>query len=250
MSTPPTSGRPGPAMIEAIGLSKFYGDFAATRDVTFQVNQGEVVAFLGPNGAGKSTTMKILTGYLAPSVGTAKIAGHNMATDRLAGARRLGYLPENGPLYPDMTPRSLLEFFADARGLTGDKRRARLDAVIDQCALGAVIGKAIGKLSKGYRQRVGMAQVLLHEPDVLILDEPTAGLDPNQIREVRETIRRLGENKTILLSTHILQEVEAMADRVLFIDEGVIRFDGPPAELTRDGKSLDEHFHRLTTSSA
>jgi len=237
-------------MIEAIGLSKFYGDFAATRDVTFQVNQGEVVAFLGPNGAGKSTTMKILTGYLAPSVGTAKIAGHNMATDRLAGARRLGYLPENGPLYPDMTPRSLLEFFADARGLTGDKRRARLDAVIDQCALGAVIGKAIGKLSKGYRQRVGMAQVLLHEPDVLILDEPTAGLDPNQIREVRETIRRLGENKTILLSTHILQEVEAMADRVLFIDEGVIRFDGPPAELTRDGKSLDEHFHRLTTSSA
>jgi ABC-2 type transport system ATP-binding protein len=246
MSEPPNSGRPSPAMIEAIGLSKFYGDFAATRDVSFKIHKGEVVAFLGPNGAGKSTTMKLLTGYLAPSAGTAKIAGHNMATDRLAGSVRLGYLPENGPLYPDMTPRSLLEFFADARGLTGDKKRSRLEAVIDQCALGAVIGKAIGKLSKGYRQRVGMAQVLLHEPDVLILDEPTAGLDPNQIREVRETIRRLGEDKTILLSTHILQEVEAMAGRVLFINEGVIRYDGTPKELTRDGKTLDEHFHQLT----
>ncbi|HEY2841051.1 MAG TPA: ATP-binding cassette domain-containing protein, partial [Pirellulales bacterium] len=231
-------------------LSKFYGDFTAVQDVNFKIHQGEVVAFLGPNGAGKSTTMKLLTGYLSPSVGTAKIAGHNMATDRLAGSVILGYLPENGPLYPDMTPRSLLEFFADARGLTGEKKRDRLDAVIDQCALGAVIGKAIGKLSKGYRQRVGMAQVLLHEPDVLILDEPTAGLDPNQIREVRETIRRLGKDKTILLSTHILQEVEAMADRVLFINEGVIRYDGTPASLTRDGKSLDEHFHQLTSSSA
>jgi ABC-2 type transport system ATP-binding protein len=173
-----------------------------------------------------------------------------MATDRMAGAARLGYLPENGPLYPDMSPRSLLEFFADARGLTGDRKRARIEAVVDQCALGAVIGKAIGKLSKGYRQRVGMAQVLLHEPDVLILDEPTAGLDPNQIREVRDTIRRLGESKTILLSTHILQEVDAMASRVLFIDEGHMRYDGTPADLTRDGKSLDQHFHELTGSEA
>jgi len=237
-------------MIEAIGLSKYYGDFAAIRDVSFKVRQGEVVAFLGPNGAGKSTTMKLLTGYLAPSAGTAKIAGHNMATDRMAGAARLGYLPENGPLYPDMSPRSLLEFFADARGLIGDRKRARIEAVVDQCALGAVIGKAIGKLSKGYRQRVGMAQVLLHEPDVLILDEPTAGLDPNQIREVRDTIRRLGESKTILLSTHILQEVDAMASRVLFIDEGHMRYDGTPADLTRDGKSLDQHFHELTGSEA
>jgi len=235
-------------MIEAIGLSKYYGDFAATRDVSFQIHQGEVVAFLGPNGAGKSTTMKLLTGYLAPSTGSARIAGHDMSTDRLAGAARLGYLPENGPLYPDMTPRTLLEFFADARGLSGAHKRDRIAAVIDQCALGAVIGKAIGKLSKGYRQRVGMAQVLLHEPDVLILDEPTAGLDPNQIREVRDTIRRLGENKTILLSTHILQEVDAMCSRVLFIDEGRLRYDGTPADLTRDGKSLDEHFHDLTTS--
>ncbi len=248
MSQSPKDGQSRPAMIEAEGLSKYYGDFAATRDVSFQIRQGEVVAFLGPNGAGKSTTMKLLTGYLAPSTGTARIAGHDMSTDRLAGAARLGYLPENGPLYPDMTPRTLLEFFADARGLSGAHKRERIAAVIDQCALGAVIGKAIGKLSKGYRQRVGMAQVLLHEPDVLILDEPTAGLDPNQIREVRDTIRRLGENKTILLSTHILQEVDAMCSRVLFIDEGRLRYDGTPGELTRDGKSLDEHFQDLTTS--
>ena len=169
---------PAPAMIEAQGLSKYYGSFAAIQNVSFQVHQGEVVAFLGPNGAGKSTTMKLLTGYLAPSAGQALIAGHDMATDRLAGAARLGYLPENGPLYPDMTPRGLLNFFADARGLTGQRKRERIDAVVELCALGSVIGKPIGKLSRGYRQRVGMAQVLLHEPDVLILDEPTAGLDP------------------------------------------------------------------------
>jgi len=248
MSGSATSTRSGTPMIEAIGLTKYYGDFAAVRDVSFKVHQGEVVAFLGPNGAGKSTTMKLLTGYLAPSAGSARIAGHDMGTDRLAAATRLGYLPENGPLYPDMTPRSLLEFFADARGITGERKRARIDAVVDLCALHSVIGKAIGKLSKGYRQRVGMAQVLLHEPDVLILDEPTAGLDPNQIREVRETIRRLGESKTILLSTHILQEVEAMAGRVLFINEGKLRYDGTPADLKRDGKPLEEHFYELTTS--
>lgn len=239
-----------PAMIEADGLSKYYGDFTAIQDVSFKIRQGEVVAFLGPNGAGKSTTMKLLTGYLSPSAGVARIAGHDMGSDRLAGARKLGYLPENGPLYPDMTPRSLLEFFADARGLTGSYRQERINAVIEQCALGSVIGKAIGKLSKGYRQRVGMAQVLLHEPDVLILDEPTAGLDPNQIREVRDTVRRLGQSKTILLSTHILQEVDAMASRVLFINEGRLRFDGTPAELVKDGKSLETHFHELTSSAA
>ncbi|MCX7404375.1 MAG: multidrug ABC transporter ATP-binding protein [Planctomycetaceae bacterium] len=235
-------------MIEAKSLTKYYGSFIAIKDVSFRVPRGEVVAFLGPNGAGKSTTMKILTGYLAPSTGTAQIAGHDMSTDRLAGAIRLGYLPENGPLYPDMTPRSLLEFFADARGLTGARREERVEAVVQQCELGSVIGKAIGKLSKGYRQRVGMAQVLLHEPDVLILDEPTSGLDPNQIREVRETIRRLGEKKTILLSTHILQEVEALADRVILISDGRLKFDGTPAELLRDGRGLDQHFHELTKS--
>ena len=233
-------------MIEAQGLSKYYGSFAAINDVSFQVNQGEVVAFLGPNGAGKSTTMKLLTGYLAPSSGQAFIGGHNMTSNRLAGSARLGYLPENGPLYPDMSPRSLLNFFADARGLTGGRKRERIEAVIELCALSAVIGKPIGKLSRGYRQRVGMAHVLLHEPDVLIMDEPTAGLDPNQIHEVRETIRKLGKSKTILLSTHILQEVDAMASRVLFIDEGRLIFDGPVADLTKDGKSLDDQFRKLT----
>lgn len=238
-----------PAMIEAVNLSKYYGHFAAIEGVSFSIRQGEVVAFLGPNGAGKSTTMKLLTGYLAPSTGHSRIAGHDMNTDRLEGARRLGYLPENGPLYPDMSPRELLNFFADARGLTGSYKQQRIDAVVQVCDLGGVIGKPIGKLSKGYRQRVGMAQVLLHEPDVLILDEPTAGLDPNQIREVRETIRRLGESKTILLSTHILQEVEAVANRVLFINEGRLVFDGTTADFHLQGKSLDERFHELTSTA-
>ncbi len=237
-------------MIEAVGLTKHYGDFAAVVGVSFTVPRGQVAAFLGPNGAGKSTTMKLLTGYLAPSAGTAKIGGHEMATDRLAGAARLGYLPENGPLYDDMTPRSLLDFFAAARGLSGARRRDRIDAVVDLCALGTVVGKAIGKLSRGYRQRVGMAQVLLHEPDVLIMDEPTAGLDPNQIREVRETIRRLGREKTVLLSTHILQEVDAMADRILMINEGRLVYDGTTEELHAGGRSLDERFAELTTAAA
>jgi gliding motility-associated transport system ATP-binding protein len=239
----------GEAMIESDGLSKFYGDFAACRDVTFTINRGEVAAFLGPNGAGKSTTMKLLTGYLAPSEGEARIAGYNMATDRLAGAERLGYLPENGPLYPDMTPRSLLRFFGTARGMSARQIDQRLEVVVDLCKLGSVIGKPIGKLSKGFRQRVGMAQVLLHEPDVLIMDEPTAGLDPNQIREVRDTIRRLGETKTILLATHILQEVEAMCNRVIFINEGRLIFDGTPRELTANQRSLEEGFHQLTSAS-
>ena len=237
----------GEPMIEAIGLSKFYGNFAASRDVTFSINKGEVAAFLGPNGAGKSTTMKLLTGYLAPSAGTAKIAGFNMGTERLLGAERLGYLPENGPLYPDMSPRSLLTFFGNARGMSGMRtRNAASTRSISRCHLEAVIGKPIGKLSKGYRQRVGMAQALLHDPDVLILDEPTAGLDPNQIREVRKLIRELGETKTILLSTHILQEVEAMCNRVLFINEGRLVFDGTPQQLAADQSDFDERFHELS----
>ena len=232
-------------MIEARGLSKYYGQFAAIEGVTFQVYRGEVVAFLGPNGAGKSTTMKLLTGYLAPSRGVAYIAGYDMATQRLEGSHHLGYLPENGPLYLDMTPRELLEFFASARGLSRPYARQRIEAVIDLCDLHAVIGKPIGKLSRGYRQRVGMAQALLHDPDVLILDEPTSGLDPNQIREVRATIRRLGQDHTILLSTHILQEVEAMCSRVLFISEGRLRYDGPLSEFAQ-GKALDERFYELS----
>ncbi|HUS39583.1 MAG: ABC transporter ATP-binding protein [Pirellulales bacterium] len=238
----------GSPAIEAIGLSKFYGDFAAVRDVSFEIAKGEVVAFLGPNGAGKSTTLKLLTGYLSPSAGTARISGHNMATDRLAGSTRLGYLPENGPLYPEMTPYSLLQFFGEARSMAPDEIKNRIEQVIDLCALKDVLRKPISKLSRGYRQRVGMAQTLLHEPDVLILDEPTAGLDPNQIREVRQTLKRLGEEKTILLSTHILQEVQAMANRVLFIHDGRLAFDGSVDELNANGEGLDANFGRLTSA--
>lgn len=240
----------GQAMIEASQLSKYYGDFAAVRDASFKIQKGEVVAFLGPNGAGKSTTMKLLTGYLAPSTGTARIAGHDMQSDRLAGSSKLGYLPENGPLYPDMTPVGLLSFFAEAREMPADTARQRIEAVVELCALQEVLRKPISKLSKGYRQRCGMALALLHEPEVLVLDEPTAGLDPNQIHEVRETLRRLGEEKTILLSTHILQEVKAMASRVIFIHEGRIVFDGPLTEMDPNGKGLDARFAELTSGTS
>jgi ABC-2 type transport system ATP-binding protein len=233
-------------MIEAIGLSKFYRDFAAIRDVTFSIPAGQVVAFLGPNGAGKSTTMKILTGYLAPSAGSARIAGLDVVHDRIRAADRLGYLPENGPLYPEMTPLGLLRFFGRARGLSGARLHDRIDDVVRRCALEAVIEKSIRKLSKGYKQRVGMAQALLHEPGVLIMDEPTTGLDPNQIRQVRQTIREMAANRTVLLSTHILQEVEAVADRVILIHRGRIVFDGPPAEMRGDHPSLDDAFQALT----
>ena len=205
---------------------------------------------MGPSGAGKSTTMKLLTGFIAASEGVARIAGHDMAQARLAGSARPGYRPENGPLYPDMTPDSLLNFFADARGMPRERREERIEAVVDLCELGSVFHKPISKLSKGYRQRVGMAQSLLHEPDVLILDEPTVGLDPNQIREVRSTMRKLGEQKTILLSTHILQEVEAMASRVILIDEGRLVYDGTVAELAGGQGGLEGAFQRLTTSES
>ena len=244
--TDSTAGEP---MIEAIGLSKFYGIFAATRNISFTVKRGEVVAFLGPNGAGKSTTMKLLTGYLSPSEGVAKIAGHDMTTDRLAGSAKLGYLPENGPLYPDMTPHGILDFFADARGLSGAYKKERIETVIGLCDLTSVVHKPVGKLSKGFRQRVGMAQALLHEPDVLILDEPTAGLDPNQIREVRNTLLKIGQAKTILLSTHILQEVAAMATRVILVNEGRLVYDGSISGLDPQGDGLDAAFHRLTSAS-
>jgi len=238
-----TNGSP---MIEAVGLSKFYGDFAAIRDVSFSVPRGQVAAFLGPNGAGKSTTMKLLTGFLSPSEGRASIAGYDITTDRLKSAVRLGYLPENGPLYPDMTPLGLLRFFGEARGINGARLRGRIDAVAEECGLADVLEKTISKLSKGYRQRVGMAQVLLHEPDVLIMDEPTTGLDPNQIRQVRGLIRSLGQTKTVLLSTHILQEVDAVADRVILISRGRIVFDGSPAGMVAGYASMEEAFHGLT----
>ena len=235
-----------PPMIEAQGLTKQFGSFLAVRDISFTVPKGEVVAFLGPNGAGKSTTMRLLTGFIAPTKGTARIAGIDVQADRIAVAERLGYLPENGPLYPDMTPVGLLKFFGTARGLDRATLASRLDAVLTQCSLETVAYKPIGKLSKGYRQRVSMAQALLHDPEVLILDEPTSGLDPNQIRGVRTLIRELGKSKTVLVSTHILQEVEPIASRVLFIHDGTVVFDGKPSGLTSGGKTLEEKFHQLT----
>ena len=235
----------GMAMIEARGLSKLYGEFAAIRDVSFSVAQGQVAAFLGPNGAGKSTTLKVLTGYLSPSAGTARIGGLDVVSHRIEAAARIGYLPENGPLYPEMTPLELLEFFGSARGLSPDRLKRRIDEVVGQCHLEAVLEKSIFKLSRGYRQRVGMAQALLHEPDILIMDEPTSGLDPNQIRDVRQLIRGLGETKTILISTHILQEVEAMVDHVILVNEGRVVFDGTVDEMA-SGESLEAAFHRLT----
>lgn len=236
-----------PLMIEAQGLTKQFGSFLAVRDVSFAVPQGQVVAFLGPNGAGKTTTMRLLTGFIAPTHGKAFIAGIDVQADRIAAAERLGYLPENGPLYLDMTPSDLLRFFGQARGMNPRQLSDRIEAVVDLCSLSQVAFKPIGKLSKGYRQRVSMAQALLHDPDVLIMDEPTSGLDPNQIRGVRQLIRDLGRSKTILVSTHILQEVEPVADRVLFIHDGRLVFDGTPAQMREGVQSLEEKFHELTS---
>jgi ABC-2 type transport system ATP-binding protein len=235
-----------PVMIEADGLCKQFGSFLAVRDVSFQIPKGQVVAFLGPNGAGKTTTMRLLTGFVAPTHGSARIAGVDVQSDRIAAAENLGYLPENGPLYLDMTPMALLRFFGEARGLSGARLKERTDAVIAQCSLESVAHKPIGKLSKGYRQRVSMAQALLHDPDVLIMDEPTSGLDPNQIRGVRQLIRDLGRSKTVMVSTHILQEVEPVADRVLFIHDGKIVFDGKPAEMAQKNGNLEQAFYDLT----
>ncbi len=236
----------GVPMIEADGLSKFYGIFAACREVSFKVYRGEVVAFLGPNGAGKSTTMKMLTGYLSPSEGVARIAGYDMTRDRVTGSHHLGYLPEKGPLYPEMTPYSLLDFFAEARGMGKKIKKDRIAEAVELCSLSSVIYKPISKLSKGFRQRVGMAQALIHEPEVLIMDEPTSGLDPNQIQGVRETMKKLGETKTILLSTHILQEVEAMASRVILINEGRLVYDGSLADIDPNNKGLNKVFADMT----
>ncbi|MGH7126947.1 MAG: ABC transporter ATP-binding protein [Planctomycetaceae bacterium] len=244
--SPAADARRNGAMIEAAGLCKFYGPFAAVRDVSFTVPRGQVAAFLGPNGAGKSTTMKLLTGFLAPSRGEAKIGGHSVIDDRIAASRLVGYLPEDGPLYNEMTPHGHLEYFGAARGLAGSALRERMDYVAGVCALESVWRKPVGKLSRGYRQRVGMAQALLHDPPVLILDEPTSGLDPNQVHEARNLIRSLGETKTILLSTHILQEVEAVCGRVLLIHDGRIVFDGPADKMAADGQDMARRFRELT----
>ena len=187
----------------------------AVDDVSLEVHRGEVLGFLGPNGAGKSTTMKMLTGFLAPSSGVARIGGFDMQTERLDASVMLGYLPENGPLYHEMTPHSFLRYAGQARMLPKARLSDRLDYVCEHCSLADVWGKAIGKLSRGYRQRVGMAQALLHDPAVLILDEPTSGLDPNQVHGLRELIVNLGKTKTVLLPTHLLHEVHAVCSRVI-----------------------------------
>lgn len=236
-------------MIEAKGLSRYYGPFVAVQDISFAVPDGEVVAFLGPNGAGKTTMMRMLTGYLGPSAGEASIAGFDVRKHRIDASRRLGYLPENGPMYPDMTPRELLTFFGHARQMSRKALKTRMEEVTELCDLPLVFDKPIGKLSKGLRQRVGLAQALLHDPDVLIMDEPTAGLDPNQIRQFRENIQRLGRTKTVLISTHILHEAEATADRVLLVNSGRLVFDGTVSALQENG-SLEEPFYRLTGHGA
>lgn len=235
-------------MIEVEGLCKFYGPFAAVNEVTFSVPKRQVCAFLGPNGAGKSTTMKLLTGFLAPTRGMIRIAGHDMQSERIEGSKHIGYLPENGPLYDEMTPKGALNYLGRARGLSAAHKRDRISFVVEKCDLQEVWNKPISKLSRGFRQRVGMAQALLHDPDVLILDEPTSGLDPNQLVGIRSLIKELGESKTVLLSTHILQEVEILCSRLILIDKGRIVFDDR-LDPVGTSQSLEDKFHQLTQFS-
>ena len=236
-------------MIAAEELSKYYGPFVAFEGVSFEIPHGQVVALLGPNGAGKTTLMRILTGFVAPSTGTATINGLDVQRERVAAAASVGYLPENGPMYLDMTPIEVLRFFGQARRLSAQLLESRIDAVARQCDIRAILDKPIGRLSKGLRQRVGLAQALLHDPTVLIMDEPTSGLDPNQIREFRAHVRELRGQKTLLISTHMLQEVDAIADRALVIHDGRLVFDGTPAEFAGN-ESSDERFNRLTQTTS
>ena len=220
-------------MIEADQLTKFYGRFAAARDVSFTVQPGEILGFLGPNGAGKSTTMKMLTGFLAPSRGTARLGGFDVQTAPREAKALLGYLPESGPLYPEMTVGEFLRFAAALRGLRGAAAKPVLDRVVGLCHLESVWTQTIETLSKGFRQRVGLAQAILHEPRALILDEPTDGLDPNQKQEVRSLLAGMAADKAVILSTHILEEVEAMCTRIIIIDEGRVIADETPEALRR-----------------
>jgi ABC-2 type transport system ATP-binding protein len=238
-------------MIEIEGLTKRYGRHTVVDDLTFHCSSGEVLGFLGPNGAGKSTTMKMVTGFVAPSAGTASVCGHDIRSDTLAAQRRIGYLPEGAPLYPEMTPGSFLDFIADIRQLSGNARRQRLEEVTELLHLGPVLNQATETLSKGFKRRVGLAQAILHDPDVLILDEPTDGLDPNQKHEVRELIRSMSEQKLIIISTHILEEVDAVCTRAIIIAEGRLLVDDTPKALAvqADG-NLDEVFRRITQPGA
>jgi ABC-2 type transport system ATP-binding protein len=220
-------------MIEVENLSKSYAGFRAVQGISFHVNKGEIVGFLGPNGAGKSTTMKILSGYLPPTDGRIRIAGYDVVTDSIEVRKRIGYMPENVPLYTDMRVNEFLRFRAELKKVPSRKIKERVETVKDLCHLKDVENKIIGTLSKGYRQRVGLADALVHEPDLLILDEPTIGLDPNQIRSVRDLIKDLGKRHTILLSTHILSEVELTCSRVIVINRGRIEASDTPNNLTK-----------------
>ncbi len=218
-------------MIKVQNLSKSYGTVEAVRSISFQVSQGEVVGFLGPNGAGKSTTMKMMTGYLPPNEGTVIVDDMDIREDALPVRQRIGYLPESTPLYSDMVTYDYLEFVAAMRGIPSEDRTERIRAMTSSCGLHDVLSKRIDALSKGYRQRVGLAQAMIHNPPILILDEPTSGLDPNQIVEIRELIRKIGQERTVVLSTHILSEVQASCDRVIIIDNGNLVADGTPEKL-------------------
>lgn len=227
-------------------LTKTYGTQRAVDGISLAVQPGEVVGFLGPNGAGKSTTMKLATGYLQPDAGHIHIAGYNVATAPMQVRRQLGYLPEHNPLYPDQYVREFLGFIGKLNGMSGSLLRRRTEEVIEQVGLTPEAHKPIGALSKGYRQRVGLAQALIHDPAVLILDEPSTGLDPNQISDIRQLIRHIGQQKTVLFSTHIMQEVEAICDRVIIISHGRLVADSPLADLRQQGRPLEETFRLLT----
>jgi len=218
-------------MIQVDNLTKNYGTNCAVDRVSFNVHKGEVLGFLGPNGAGKSTTMKILTCFLAPTQGSVKVAGFDVFDESLQVRQRVGYLPEDTPLYKDMSVLEHLDFAANMHGMKGDRVQARIKEIGGRCGLAEVAGKLVGELSKGYRQRVGLAQAMLHDPDILILDEPTSGLDPNQIAEIRALIKEVGKEKTVILSTHILPEVQATCSRMLIISGGKLVADGTPDEL-------------------
>src|SRR5262245_3064556 len=239
-------------MIEITHLTKRYGALTAVDDVSFRVAPGEVLGFLGPNGAGKSTTMKMIAGFLAPTSGSARVCGHDVEGDPMAARRCIGYLPEGAPLYGEMSVRRFLEFIADVRELTGERRRSRLDDVIARLQLEEVLGQSIDTLSKGFRRRVGLAQAILHDPRVLILDEPTDGLDPNQKHEVRTLINAMAADKIIVISTHILEEVDAVCNRAIIIAGGKLLADDTPQGLASRAPSgrLDEVFRSITLGAS
>jgi ABC-2 type transport system ATP-binding protein len=218
-------------MINIRNLSKHYGSLRAVDDITFEVKTGEILGFLGPNAAGKTTTMKIITCYMPPTSGTVEVENYNVFDNSLEIRRMIGYMPEDNPLYPDMNVADYLLFVAELRGIASSERTRRLKGIIELCGVGDVLHQDVGELSKGFRQRVGLARAMVHDPDILVLDEPTVGLDPNQIVEIRNLIRELGKEKTVILSTHILPEVQATCDRVVIIHQGKLVADGTPQEL-------------------